>query len=302
MAPALLSHALQFPAAPACRNSFDAQFAHPHANVLGVNVSALNLKAAVDLADRWIARGDPGYACMSSVHGIMEAHRDPEFCRIVNQAVIAAPDGMPLSWIGHLQGFRDMDRVFGPDFMLAMCRLSVKREYRHFLYGGQPGVAQHLSTTLQEKFPGIQIVGTYTPPFRELTSREEEDLADQVHRARPHVLWVGISTPKQDRFMARYFERLQVPLLVGVGAAFDYHTGRIRDCSDWAKRAGLQWLHRLMQDPRRLWRRYLYSNSAFLWQIGCQLSGLRKYPVEDDQHVFMHDGSSGKPSCVPGRN
>jgi N-acetylglucosaminyldiphosphoundecaprenol N-acetyl-beta-D-mannosaminyltransferase len=257
---------------------------HAHADVLGVKVSAINLKLAVELADEWVATGIPGYVCVTGVHGVMEAQSDSEFRRILNQACINTPDGMPMSWIGHLQGFRKMNRVFGPDFMTAMCRLSVERGYRNFLYGGKPGVAELLNETLQKKFPGLQVVGTYTPPFRHLTPEEEAEILAQVAESKPHILWVGLSTPKQERFMAQYVDRLHVPLLVGVGAAFDYHSGRIRDCSEWIKRAGLQWLHRLMQDPR-LWRRYLRNNPAFLWHIAWQLSGLRRYPRSLKTHA-----------------
>lgn len=266
-----------------------ADFVHEHADVLGVKVSALDLKRAVELADRWVAGGHPGYVCATGVHGVMEAQSDGELCRILNHAVINAPDGMPMTWMGRLQGFREMNRVYGPDFMTEMCRLSVERGYRHFLYGGDPGVANQLRTTLESRFAGIRVVGTYTPPFRSLTREEEEGVLTQVRESRPDILWVGLSTPKQERFMAEYVERLQVPLLVGVGAAFDYHTGRIRDCSDWIKRSGLQWLHRLMQDPRRLWRRYLRNNPAFLWHVAWQISGLREYPrhspVVSTRHV-----------------
>ncbi len=266
------------------------EFRNAYADVLGVKVSAINLKLAVDLADEWIAAGSPGYVCLTGVHGVMEAQADLEFRRILNFACINTPDGMPMTWIGRLQGFRTMDRVFGPDFMTAMCRLSVERGYRNFLYGGKPGVAELLSETLQRRFPGLQVVGTYTPPFRELTPDEEEEIFAQLWESRPHILWVGLSTPKQERFMAQYVDRLQVPMLVGVGAAFDYHTGRIRDCSEWVKRAGLQWLHRLMQDPRHLWRRYLCNNPAFLWHIAWQISGLRRYPLNWEMHAPKERG------------
>jgi N-acetylglucosaminyldiphosphoundecaprenol N-acetyl-beta-D-mannosaminyltransferase len=252
-------------------------FVHEHADVLSVRVSAINMDRSVELADRWVLTGKPGYICVTGVHGVMEAQSDSELRRILNHAFLNTPDGMPMSWIGRLQGFRHMDRVYGPDFMAAMCRLSVERGYRNFLYGGNPGVAELLSETLQKKFPGLQVVGTYTPPFRSLTAEEEEELLARVRQSQPHIVWVGLSTPRQERFMAQYVDRLQVPLLVGVGAAFDYHTGRIRECPDWIKRAGLQWLHRLMQDPRRLWRRYLRNNPAFLWHIAWQLSGLGRY-------------------------
>ncbi len=255
---------------------------HGHANVLGVKVSAINLQLAVKIAGERVESGKTGYICFTGVHGVMEARANPELRRILNYASINAPDGMPMTWVGRLQGKRQMDRVFGPDFMLAMCALSAQRGYRNFLYGGKPGVAKLLSEALQRKFPGLQIAGTCTPPFRSLDVAEDADLMAQVQRAKPHIFWVGLSTPKQERFMAQYVDRLQVPLLAGVGAAFDYHTGQIRDCSEWIKRAGLQWLHRLLQDPRRLWKRYLRNNPAFLWHIAWQISGLREYPSEGE--------------------
>jgi N-acetylglucosaminyldiphosphoundecaprenol N-acetyl-beta-D-mannosaminyltransferase len=257
-------------------------YAHECADVLGVKVSAINISRAVDTADRWIGAGQPGYICVTGVHGVMEAQKNHEFREILNRAMMNTPDGMPMSWVGHLQGFDDMDRVFGPDFMSAMCRLSLDRGFRHFLYGGRPGVAEKLKQMLEKKFPGLQVVGTYTPPFRDLNDEEEDTLLAQVRDTRPHVLWVGLSTPKQEIFMAQHVDRLQVPLLVGVGAAFDYHTGLIRDCSAWIKRAGFQWLHRLAQDPRRLWRRYLRNNPAFVWNITLQLLKLRHYPRTSD--------------------
>jgi N-acetylglucosaminyldiphosphoundecaprenol N-acetyl-beta-D-mannosaminyltransferase len=249
---------------------------HPRADVLGVKVSAIDLKQAVAIADRWVSAGKPGYIAVTGVHGVMEAKTDLAFREILNRAVLNAPDGMPMTWVGRLQGHKKMDRVFGPDLMAAMCRLSVERGYRNFLYGGKPGVAQMLRDSLECRFPGLAVVGTYTPPFGELTRGEEEEICRLVRAAKPHIVWVGLSTPKQEQFMAEFAERLGAPLLVGVGAAFDYHTGLIRDCPQWVKRAGMQWAHRLAQDPRRLWRRYLRNNPAFLWHIAQQLAGLRR--------------------------
>ncbi len=249
-----------------------------YADVLGVKVSAVDMRVALELADRWIAAGKPGYACFSSVHPIIEAQRNPDYLRILNRAAFNFPDGMPLTWVGRIQGHANMNRVFGPQFMLEMCRLSVQRGYRNFLYGGHEGAAARLRNSLQRRYPRLQIVGTYTPPFRDLTAEEEDHLIAAVREARPHILWVGIGAPKQDRFMARFVDRLNVPLMAGVGAAFDFHTGRIRDCSEWIKRAGLQWAHRLVQDPKRLWKRYALANPAFLWHVAWQLSGLRSYP------------------------
>jgi N-acetylglucosaminyldiphosphoundecaprenol N-acetyl-beta-D-mannosaminyltransferase len=161
-----------------------------------------------------------------------------------------------------------------------MCRFSVARGYRHFLYGGGQGVAGRLATELTSRCPGLQIVGTYTPPFRPLNSTEEAELVALVAETKPDLFWVGLSTPKQERFMAHYLNKLDVKLMVGVGAAFDIHTGGIKDASPWLKKAGLQWLHRLAQEPRRLWRRYLVNNPKFIWNISLQFLGLHKFNIE----------------------
>lgn len=250
---------------------------HLHANVLGVQVSAVNMRAALDFADHCIISKRCGYICFAGVHGVTEALRDPGLRRLVNRALLNAPDGMPMTWVGRLQGHRQMDRVFGPDFMLEFCRLSVSRGYRHYLYGGEPGVAQMLRGALTEKIPGLQVVGVCTPPFRELTPKEERELIGDIQITRPDIVWVGISTPRQEMFMAKYLPRFQVTLMAGVGAAFDYHTGRIRDCPLWMKRAGLQWAHRLYQNPRRLWKRYLRSNLTFVWHIAMQILQMHRY-------------------------
>lgn len=238
-----------------------------YVDILGVNVSAIDMDRAVSDADQWIRSGKSGYVCVTSVHGVMEAQRDPSFRCILNDGMMNLPDGMPLVWIGKLQGAKHIERVFGPDFLTEICRLSVTRGYRHFLYGGAEGVAYELKGSLERKFAGIKIVGTYTPPFRPLNEEEERDVLTQIQSSHADVVWIGLSTPKQERFMAQFAHRLHVPLLVGVGAAFDYHTGRISDCPPWVKRSGLQWFHRLLQDPRRLWRRYLRNNPAFVWKI-----------------------------------
>ncbi len=258
-----------------------APFTHEHTDVLGVKVSAVNMESATLLATQWIESGIPGYVCVASVHGVMEAQRDSELLGIFNQAAIVTPDGMPLTWVGWIQGFTQMDRVFGPDFMIEMCRISVDRGYRHFLYGGMPGVANELGKRLLQTFPGLEVVGTHTPPFRDLNPEEEEEIVRQVTESKPHIIWVGIGAPKQERFMAQYVDRFKAPLLVGVGAAFDFHTGRIRDCPSWMKRAGLQWLHRLAQEPTRLWRRYLFNNPVFLGRVAWQLLGLSRRVSEN---------------------
>jgi len=249
----------------------------PRANVLGVGVHAINMAQAVELIDAAVQEGRKGYVCVTGVHGVMEAQRDPRLKAILNRAFLTTPDGVPTVWVGKWQGFPSMGRVYGPELMLEICRMSVSRGYTHFLYGGKPGVAAQLKAELAKRFPGIRIVGTYTPPFRELTRDEEAGLINLTTTLSPDFFWVGLSTPKQEKFMARYLDKLQTRLMLGVGAAFDVHTGGISDAPAWVKSAGLQWLHRLMQEPSRLWRRYLINNPRFVWKIAFQFAGLKRY-------------------------
>ena len=171
-------------------------FQHPHADVLGIDISAINMNRALDLSERWIATGKSAYICMTGVHGVMEAQSNANLRRVLNEAFINAPDGMPMSWVGWLQGHMQMDRVYGPDFMANLCRLSVSKGYRHYLYGGQPGVAQELKDALQKRFPGLQVVGTCTPPFRNLTQDEEDALLKDVRDAKPDILLGGPKHPE----------------------------------------------------------------------------------------------------------
>lgn len=246
----------------------------PRTNILGVGVNTVNMGEAVRLSDELIRSGGRGYICVRDVNGVIEAQSDPQLRSIQNTSFLTVPDGMPIVWVGRLQGARTMGRVYGPDFMIELCRASVAPGYRHFLYGGKPGVAQRLADSLARKVPGIQIAGTYTPPFRSLTAAEESAMIAEVRDARTDILWVGLGTPKQDRFMAEYIHRLPVRLMVGVGAAFDIHTGALQDAPRWMKVSGLQWTHRLAQEPRRLWRRYLINNPRFVWSITLQLLGI----------------------------
>ena len=232
---------------------------------------------AVRLADCYIQAEGRGYICVTGVHGVMEAQSDLAFRSILNHSVITTPDGMPTVWVGRAQGHSTMSRVYGPDYLLRMCELSLTRGYRHFFYGGKPGVAEHLAQNLSRRYPGLQIAGTYTPPFHALNASEESELIVLLEHSMADILWVGLSTPKQERFMAQYINKLNVHLMVGVGAAFDIHTGGTRDAPDWMKASGLQWLHRVIQEPRRLGRRYLINNPQFIWKIALQLSGIRHF-------------------------
>jgi N-acetylglucosaminyldiphosphoundecaprenol N-acetyl-beta-D-mannosaminyltransferase len=235
---------------------------------------------AISLSESLISSGAQGYVCVTDVHGIIEARSDDAFRKILNNSYMTTPDGMPIVWVGRAQGHRQMRRVYGPDYMLEMCRCSVARGYRHFLYGGKDGTAERLRKELTRRFPGLNIVGTYTPPFRQLNLEEERALKELVATVKPDVFWVGLGSPKQDRFMAQYCGRLDTKLMVGVGAAFDIHTGAVKEAPQWIKNIGLQWLHRLILEPRRLWRRYFNCVPRFIWDISLQFLGIRKFTIQ----------------------
>ncbi|MEI6077132.1 MAG: WecB/TagA/CpsF family glycosyltransferase [Verrucomicrobiota bacterium] len=247
-------------------------------NVLGVGISVLNLRTALDAMATAIRERRKGYLCVTGVHGVMEAQDDKEFKHILNAAYLCTPDGMPMVWAGKLNGHREMSRVYGPDLMLEVCAWSEGSGAKHFFYGGSEGVAELLAQNLKAKFPQLQVVGTYTPPFRKLTPDEEKCLANQIQAVHPDILWVGLSTPKQEKFMAEYLPKLDVTLMVGVGAAFDFHSGRVKQAPRWMQRSGLEWLYRLGSEPRRLWKRYLRNNPLFLLNFCAQQTGLKKFP------------------------
>jgi N-acetylglucosaminyldiphosphoundecaprenol N-acetyl-beta-D-mannosaminyltransferase len=248
-------------------------------NVLGVGISVLNLSTALAAIAAAVKKRQRGYICVTGVHGVMEAQDDLEFKRILNQAFLCTPDGMPMVWAGKLAGHREMRRVYGPDLMLDVCAWSEQSGCKHFFYGGAEGVAGLLAKNLQAKFPKLQVVGTYTPPFRRLNAAEEQSLAEQIRAAQPDILWVGLSTPKQEKFMAEYGPKLAATLMVGVGAAFDFHTGRVKQAPRWMQRSGLEWFFRLCSEPRRLGKRYLRNNPLFLLKALGQMTGLKKYPL-----------------------
>lgn len=239
----------------------------PRFNVLGTGVSALSLDAARDLLLSARGRKNLGYVCATGVHGVSEARRDPAFRHLLNHAWLNLPDGMPLVWLGHGHGHRQVTRVYGPDLMLAVCDAGRAAGLTHYFYGGAPGVPELLRDRLIARYPGLQVCGTFTPPFRELSAGEFAALQADVARKQPDIIWVGLSTPKQERFAAAVCQKLEAGLLVTVGAAFDFHSGRVRQAPRWMQRSGLEWSFRLATEPRRLWKRYLVNNPSFIWQV-----------------------------------
>jgi N-acetylglucosaminyldiphosphoundecaprenol N-acetyl-beta-D-mannosaminyltransferase len=246
----------------------------PRVDVLGVKVSAINMGLALGAIESWIARREQHYVCITGVHGVMESQRDERLRQIHNDAGLVTPDGMPLVWLSHWRGHRAVDRVYGPDLLLACCQRSVERGYSHFFYGGADGVPELLASRLSARYPGLRVAGTYSPPFRALTPEEDEQIVQRINDARPDIVWVGLSTPKQEWWMHRHAGRLQAPVLVGVGAAFDFHAGLKQQAPRWMQRSGLEWLFRLVTEPRRLGPRYLVNNPTFLWRVFREFAGL----------------------------
>jgi N-acetylglucosaminyldiphosphoundecaprenol N-acetyl-beta-D-mannosaminyltransferase len=248
-------------------------------NVLGVGISVLNMDLAVRVIFDAVRQHEKGYVCITGVHGVMEAYDHPQVKQALNGALLCTPDGMPMVWLGRLSGRKEMSRVYGPDLMLRVCDESRSEGFRHFFYGGANGAAEELGRKLGARFPGLIVAGTYEPPFRPLNEAEERELVDLVRATRPDLFWVGLSTPKQDRFMQEYLSKLDTTVMLGVGAAFDFHSGRLRQAPAWMQRIGLEWFFRLCMEPRRLWKRYLTIIPRFVVHTLLQRLGLRAYPL-----------------------
>ena len=248
----------------------------PRYNVLGVGVSALTLAQARDLVVGVHGQMRRGYICCGTAHGLTAARADPGLRRAFNESWLTTPDGMPLVWLGP----RGVGRVYGPDLMLAVCAAGRTSGLTHFFYGGAPGVAEELKQKLTARFPGLAVAGTFTPPFRPLDATELAALRTEVARVRPDVMWIGLGTPKQEKFMAEHWRSLDAGVLIGVGAAFDFHSGRVRQAPRWIQRSGLEWFFRLCTEPRRLGPRYLITNPLFVLRVAAQALRLRHYPLD----------------------
>lgn len=231
--------------------------------ILGVPVSAISMAGAIATIKRWIGAGRPRYVCVCDVHSIMRAQGDQAHMAAMVNADMVTPDGQPLVWTGRLRGESGMERVCGPDLLPKICEHSVREGWRHYFYGGAEGVAEKLARELKEKFPGLRIAGTECPPFRPQTAREKRGAIARINAAEADIVWVGLGCPKQEIWMHENCQELRAGVMIGVGAAFDFHTGRVKRAPVWMRARGLEWLHRLVSEPRRLWRRYLWLAPRF---------------------------------------
>jgi N-acetylglucosaminyldiphosphoundecaprenol N-acetyl-beta-D-mannosaminyltransferase len=249
-------------------------------NILGVGATPQDLNSAVTTLDRWRAESRREYVCVVSVHGLVVAQRDPAIRHALNHCGMATEDGMPLVWWSRLAGFAQARRVCGSDLLEEVCAFGVPRKFRHYFYGASPKVLEQLIDRLQKRHPGLCVAGYRSPPFRPLTPAEDAGDIAAINEAEPDFVWVGLGMPKQEKWMVEHLGKINATALIGVGAAFDFHAGTKPRAPVWMQHAGLEWLFRLLTEPRRLAHRYLIDNSLFIGYILQQVTGLRKYSVD----------------------
>jgi exopolysaccharide biosynthesis WecB/TagA/CpsF family protein len=233
-------------------------------DVLGIHVSVTNLDHTVGAFAGWIERGERQLVCVTDMNALLHARADARLTEVYNTSGLTVPDGMPLVWAGHRVGFEEMDRVAGPDLLERVLAEAADRGWTQYFYGGAEGVAEELRERFQERHPALKVVGVECPPYRELTDAEDAETVARMNEARPDIVWIGLGAPKQERWMADHRDRLNATILIGVGAAFDFHTGRLDRAPYWMQRSGLEWSYRLYKEPRRLWKRYVLGIPRFL--------------------------------------
>lgn len=238
----------------------------PICNILGVYIAAVDMVWALEYFKKHIKDLSGDYVCVSNVHTTVTSYEDPEYCQIQNGAIMALPDGGPLSSIGRKRGQKKMARVTGPSLMGEIFNISAENSYRHYFYGSTEETLEKLKGRLQKNYPNIQIAGMYSPPFRPLTKEEDKIIIKIINDTNPDFIWVGLGAPKQEKWMAMHQGKVK-GLMFGVGAGFDYYSGNIKRAPTWVQKINMEWFYRLMQDPKRLFTRYLKTNTKFLWLI-----------------------------------
>jgi N-acetylglucosaminyldiphosphoundecaprenol N-acetyl-beta-D-mannosaminyltransferase len=246
----------------------------PRLPLLGVSVSAVNLPLALTQLQEWIESRQPNYVCVAPAHSLMECVDNPALYPVFNSAGMVTPDGMAVVWLLRLRGQEQVRRVYGPDLLLAACQHGLKPGWRHYFYGGAPGVADALAESLKKRFPGLQVAGTCSPPFGRPGPAEQEALNEPINASHADLVWVGMGSPWQESWMNQQHASLEAPVLLGVGAAFDFLTGRKPQAPRWMQRSGLEWLFRLASEPQRLWPRYKHY-PRFAWLALAELARLR---------------------------
>lgn len=236
----------------------------PTCNILGVNIAAIDMQWLLDFLNKNICELSGDYICVSNVHTTVTAYEDEEYRKVQNGGILAIPDGGPLSSVGQKRGFINMKRTTGPSLMGEIFKISASKGYRHYFYGATDETLEKLYSVLEGTYPGIQIAGMYSPPFRPMTDDEDKVIVDRINETKPDFVWVGLGAPKQEKWMAAHQGRVK-GLMVGVGAGFDYHAGNIDRAPEWMQKSNLEWVYRLLQDPKRLFGRYWHTNPKFIW-------------------------------------
>ena len=240
-------------------------------DILGVNISAIDMNDACSLVEDAILKKQKKYICVCPVSTIMECKRSDRALESVNSADLVTPDGMPTVWVGKMYGYKNIKRVYGPELMQNICGISKKKGYKNYFYGSSEDVLNKLKANLNKDYPGLVISGVYSPPFRQLTKEEDDSAVESINNNDPDIIWVGLGSPKQDLWMHEHRARINAPIMVGVGAAFDFLAGVKPQAPRWIRNNGFEWLFRLITEPKRLWRRYLVDNSLFIYYIGAEL-------------------------------
>ena len=236
----------------------------PTCNIMGVNLAAVNMPWLIEYTKKHIKELSGNYMCVSNVHTTVTAYETPEYLQVQNGGIMAIPDGGPLSSLGRKRGFAKMQRVTGPSYMDEILKVSEENGYKHYFYGSTEETLEKMLKKLNENYPNLQVVGAYSPPFRPLTEQEDAEIIKNINDAAPDFLWIGLGAPKQEYWMAAHQGKVK-GFMVGVGAGFDYLAGNINRAPMWMQKNNLDWLYRLMQDPKRLLKRYLYTNTKFIW-------------------------------------
>ena len=236
----------------------------PTVNILGVDIAAINMKWLLSFTKKHIKYLSGDYICVSNVHTTVTSYEDASYRNVQNGGIMAIPDGGPLSTVGRKRGAKKMARTTGPSYMGEILKISVEQGWKHYFYGSTQETLDKLKVELEKSYPGLQIVGMYSPPFRPLSAEEDREIVEAIILASPDFLWIGLGAPKQEKWMAAHQGKVK-GLMVGVGAAFDYYAGNIKRAPGWMQKMNLEWLYRLLQDPKRLWKRYVNTNSKFIW-------------------------------------
>ena len=244
-------------------------------SVIGAPIDTLNWDAAISRISAWANRHESRVVCICNAHSVVTTRQDPAFAKVLESADMATPDGAPVAWTLRKLGALNQERINGPDLMWKYCMHAARSGESIYLYGASESTLSILTERLLRSFPGLRIAGAYSPPFRPLTPEEDESVVKAINHSGAGVVWVSLGCPKQEKWMADHRGRINA-VMVGVGAAFDYHAGTITRAPMWMQRNGLEWLHRLASEPRRLWKRYLVTNSLFIWYAARQLLGRRR--------------------------